>query len=68
MGGDLDGLTRFGIAALTRTTVAAAKAAKASQLDFVTRLEGLDDTLKEQVDHLGGLLFREFGLQRALTT
>jgi hypothetical protein len=46
LGADRDDLTRFGIAAQTRTTVAAAKAAKSSQLDFVTRLEDLDDTLK----------------------
>lgn len=66
LGGDRDDLTRFGIAAQTRTTVAAAKATKALQFHFVTRLEGLDDTLKNQVDHLGGLLFRQLGFQSHL--
>jgi hypothetical protein len=67
LGGDRDDLTRFGITALTRTTVATAKAAKASQLDFVTRLEGLNDTLEKEVNHLKGLLFGELGLQGNLS-
>jgi hypothetical protein len=52
----LNGVTGFGIATLTRTTGAAAKAAKAAQLYFITCLEGLHDRGEEQIDNLSRLL------------
>ena len=61
LGRHLDGVTGFGIAPLTWTPGATAKAAKSAKLHFVTLLEGLYNGGEEQIENLSRLLLCHLG-------
>jgi hypothetical protein len=67
LGRYFDGIAGFGIAPLTRTPGATAKAAKSAQLHFVTLLEGLYNGGEEQIENLSRLLLCHLGFRSNLS-